>query len=186
MSTASALTTAPSILPDRVDARSLRDLTIVDALFLYAMARAGEEDAKWLAEISANHWEGASDCRKVLQQPGCLFGAPAGSSGEAGGRPQVAGAAAANGLYAAVCGRIRRTAEALWHDPLDDLAPDQREGYPSGAWTLAPSIALYWCDGKRTLGEVVRLTQEEVGPTKFDFEGYFRFLAKRGYVEILK
>lgn len=65
MSTASALTTAPAILPDRVDARSLRDLTIVDALFLYAMARAGEEDAKWLADISANHWEGASDCRKV-------------------------------------------------------------------------------------------------------------------------
>ena len=32
--------------------------------------------------------------------------------------------------------------------------------------------------------EVARLTRLELGPTNFDFVGYFRFLAKHGYVEI--
>jgi len=68
--------------------------------------------------------------------------------------------------------------------PLDDLPHDQWEGYPSGAWAAVPTIALYWCDGKRNLAEVARLTRLELGPTDFDFVGYFRFLAKHGYVEI--
>ena len=55
---------------------------------------------------------------------------------------------------------------------------------PSGAWAAVPTIALYWCDGKRNLAEVARLTRLELGPTDFDFVGYFRFLAKHGYVEI--
>jgi hypothetical protein len=69
--------------------------------------------------------------------------------------------------------------------PLDDLAVDQREGQPSGAWADAPVKALYWCDGRRTLAEVIKLTQLEVGSTNFDFVTYFRFLEKKGYVEFL-
>jgi len=68
--------------------------------------------------------------------------------------------------------------------PLDDLAPDRREGYPSGAWDSIPIIALYWCDGRRNLAEVIRLTRLELGPVKFDFVGYFRFLQRQGYVGI--
>ena len=68
--------------------------------------------------------------------------------------------------------------------PLDQLAPDRREGYPSGAWDSVPIIALYWCDGRRNLAEVIRLTRLELGPSKFDFVGYFRFLERHGYVEI--
>ncbi len=68
--------------------------------------------------------------------------------------------------------------------PLDELAPDRREGYPSGAWDSVPIIALYWCDGRRNLAEVIRLTRLELGPAKFDFVGYFRFLERHGYVEI--
>ena len=68
--------------------------------------------------------------------------------------------------------------------PLDQLAPDRREGYPSGAWDSVPIIALYWCDGRRNLAEVIRLTRLELGPAKFDFVGYFRFLERRGFVEI--
>jgi hypothetical protein len=68
--------------------------------------------------------------------------------------------------------------------PLDELAPDKREGFPSGAWARVPMLALFWCDGKRTLAEVIRLTEAEAGPTKFDYVGYFRFLAKHGYVDI--
>jgi hypothetical protein len=68
--------------------------------------------------------------------------------------------------------------------PLDEIAPDQREGFPSGAWATTPIIALYWCDGQRNLAEVMRLTRLELGPVKFDFVGYFRFLQRRGYVDL--
>ena len=69
--------------------------------------------------------------------------------------------------------------------PLDDMPTDQREGYPSGAWESVPITALYWCDGHRNLAEVIHLTRMELGPTDFDFIGYFRFLRKHGYVEFL-
>ena len=69
--------------------------------------------------------------------------------------------------------------------PLDDLAPDQRESQPSGAWADTPVKALYWCDGRRPLAEVIRLTRLEVGSTNFDFVRYFRFLKKRSYVEFV-
>jgi hypothetical protein len=66
---------------------------------------------------------------------------------------------------------------------LDDLHPDEREGYPSGSWDVPVITALYWCDGRRTLAEVIHLTEMELGPTNFDFVSYFRFLRKHGYVE---
>jgi hypothetical protein len=68
--------------------------------------------------------------------------------------------------------------------PLDDLRPDQREGFSSGAWDTRLITALYWCDGKRNLAEVIRLTELELGPSKVDWTGYFRFLAKKGYVDL--
>ena len=40
--------------PDRVDVRSLRDLAIVNATYLYTLASAGETDILWLAELAAN------------------------------------------------------------------------------------------------------------------------------------
>ena len=38
--------------PDRVDARSLRDISVIDASFLYFIANAGEAEALWLARLS--------------------------------------------------------------------------------------------------------------------------------------
>ena len=70
--------------------------------------------------------------------------------------------------------------------PLDDLAVHQREGQPSGAWADTPVKALYWCDGRRTLAEVIKLTQLEVGSSNFDLLKYFRFLEKNGYVEFVR
>jgi hypothetical protein len=67
--------------------------------------------------------------------------------------------------------------------PLDDLPHKEWSPYPSGAWNKLIITALYWCDGKRSLDEVIHLTQMEMGPTQFDFVGYFRFLQKHGYVE---
>jgi hypothetical protein len=70
--------------------------------------------------------------------------------------------------------------------PLDDLSQDQWQGYPSGAWNKLVTVALYWCDGKRNLEQAIHLTKMEVGPTDFDFVGYFRFLQRHGYVDITK
>jgi len=69
--------------------------------------------------------------------------------------------------------------------PLDDIHPDDREGFPSGAWDGTVIAALYWCDGHRNLAEVIRLTRLELGADKFDFVGYFKFLERRGYVEFV-
>ena len=38
--------------PDRVDLRSLRDVTVVDAAFLYFIANAEDHEAQWLARLS--------------------------------------------------------------------------------------------------------------------------------------
>lgn len=68
---------------------------------------------------------------------------------------------------------------------LDDLPLDHREGYPGFGDTPAPLTLLYWCDGKRTISDVARLIQLEQGPRKFDFLGYFKFLARHGYIELV-
>jgi hypothetical protein len=66
---------------------------------------------------------------------------------------------------------------------LDDLPAERREHYPAASFWGVPVSALYWCDGKRNLAEVIRLTNLEMGPQDFDFKGYFKFLEKHGYVE---
>lgn len=68
---------------------------------------------------------------------------------------------------------------------LDDLPLEEREGYPGFGGTPTPLTLLYWCDGKRSIADVARLIELEQGPMKFDFLGYFKFLAKHGYVELL-
>ena len=69
---------------------------------------------------------------------------------------------------------------------LDDLSREEREGYPAASFWGAPVSALYWCDGKRNLAEVIRLTELEMGPQQMDYVGYFKFLEKRGYVEFVR
>jgi hypothetical protein len=69
---------------------------------------------------------------------------------------------------------------------LDDLPREQRENYPAAGFWGVPVSALYWCDGKRNLAEVIRLTELEMGPQQFDFVGYFKFLEKHGYVEFVR
>ena len=46
--------------------------------------------------------------------------------------------------------------------------------------------ALYWCDGKRNLAEVIQNTEMELGPqNNFDWVGYFKFLQRHGYVDFV-
>jgi hypothetical protein len=199
--------------PETVDGRSLRDLAAINAAFLYYVAGAGEEEARWLAGIALDRGyeqvlaarekgreqvayavdretqsvlsvlrlvpEGRREAVREALRPlvASLKGFGDDQSARAGGAgvqdPQMAEAA-----------KIVVERKGIGTIPLDELAPDQREGYPSGAWASTPIIALYWCDGERNLAEVIRLTRLELGPVKFDFVGYFKFLARKGYVEL--
>ena len=185
--------------PDRVDQRSLRDITIIDAAFLYYLANAGEAEARWLAEISADYWRsragGGSDAKTAyaadrqrqavlsvlrLVPPERRASLRASLLGRLGssGTPHAVVKHDGDGMVV-----VRKRFGTL---PLDDLPPDQREGFPNGAWDTPAITALYWCDGHRTLAEVKRLTELELGPVQLDLDAYFRFLARHGYVEIRK
>jgi hypothetical protein len=235
--------------PDTVDPRSLRDLAVIDAAFLYYVASAGSAEARWLGEVALSRAiaqiTGAADIaleraaaadaaslarvesdgvetvshaaqiernavvsaerlaqpagrsrvradlgelaqkldtftRGQLDRVQAAFARRSGELGVTRSTPPAAGAqlATASGLV------VRR--KRFGTIPLDEISPDQREGYPSGAWSLVPITALYWCDGRRDLAEVMRLTRLETGDANFDIVGYFRFLARRGYVELVE
>lgn len=238
--------------PDRVDSRSLRDLTIITAAYLYYLANAREPEAVWLAEVAEDWGE-----RQILRsaRPFVDRMDSAGSAGElaltlgqgieeiqytvarqrqavrsvvelapAGRREDVQTFVSRSADEIASFGeaqsqRLRLAAEnrakllgvsspirpkvttepqqsvastivvkrlRFGTIPLDQIAPDQRQGFPSGAWDLVPITALYWCDGRRNLAEVIHLTEMERGPTKFDYVGYFRFLRDHGFVQFVK
>lgn len=69
---------------------------------------------------------------------------------------------------------------------MDNLPRDQREGYPASSFWGPTVSALYWCDGKRNLAEVIKLTELEMGPQNFDWMGYFKFLQRHGYVDFVR
>ncbi len=225
--------------PETVDARSLRDLTVITAAYLYAIASAGDAELPWLAGLTAARYEGllaqaatvdwvkAPDLGAALHEAREQIryreerGLAAVASVRKLGRADLAAAnervrkAAAAALDAVqananlasrMMGRGPEvTAVAPAAEPamveaakivvrrkrmgsitLDDLPQSQWEGWPSGAWGTREQLALFWCDGKRTLADVIRLTKLEAGAAKFDFVGYFRFLEKHGYVEFAK
>ena len=238
--------------PDRVDPRSLRDIAIVNAAYLYYLANAGEPEAMWLAELSQTRgyeqivgsaaafldrvptakeanglarllqdatdrvaYSGDRETQSVLS---VLRLVPEQRRGEAAktlaslvdnlsrfGEEQAVRVRHAIDRRALELGlktpvkpiaasdpQLKEAAKIVVRRkrhgtlPLDDIPPDQREGYPSGAWEGVPTIALYWCDGHRNLAEVIHLTRMELGPTDFDFVGYFRFLRKKGYVDFVQ
>jgi hypothetical protein len=71
--------------------------------------------------------------------------------------------------------------------PLDEIPQSQREGFPSSGFWSPTTAALYWCDGKRNLAEVIQDTEMELGPQKnFDWVGYFKFLQQHGYVDFVQ
>jgi len=68
---------------------------------------------------------------------------------------------------------------------MDDIPLDEREGYPASPFWGPTTAALYWCDGKRSLAEVIKLTELEMGVSNFDWLGYFNFLERHGYVDLV-
>jgi hypothetical protein len=238
---------------DRVDPRSLRDLSANVATFLYSLASAGDREIPWFAEITVDRAYG-NTLRAVDPY---LDRATAAASTDALGRDLYAGLAEINyntdrdrdallsvlrlaspenrkkiratlepflssmrqfsdeqsdrlrravnrratelgaalplpvapvpppvGASQAEASRMIVKRKRFGPVTLDDLPLDQREGYPGFGDNPAPLILLTWCDGKRNLADVIRLIELEHGPMNFDFIGYFKFLAKHGYVEI--
>jgi Peptidase family M28 len=238
--------------PDRVDPRSLRDISALIAVYLYYLANAGEPEALWLAELSESR--GYQQMLQTLtpfldrialaanrQALGGLlsdaldhvaYSSDRESQAVSSVLPLVPDAQhsefrktiapmieSLHGFADDQRARIRRAVQARTLQlgirdsiqpihppdpqveaasrivvrrkrfgtlPLDDLAPEQREGYPSGAWEAIPTAALYWCDGRRNLAEVIHLTRMELGDTDFDYVGYFRFLRKHQYVDFVR
>ncbi|MEZ5351088.1 MAG: M28 family peptidase [Bryobacteraceae bacterium] len=161
--------------PDTVDPRSLRDLTVVSAAYVYYLANAGPDEARILrAKIEERFASGAR--REVaLASLARLAADPA----PAGGNQATPAGEPTSGASGPIPRRLR-----FGTIPLDDLPVDQREGFPSGAWATRPGLALYWADGKRTIAQIAALTEEEAGKSDFNYEAYFRFLARKGYVAI--
>ncbi|MGH9438629.1 MAG: hypothetical protein ACRD22_12240, partial [Terriglobia bacterium] len=238
--------------PDKVDEKSLRDLSTVTAAYLYYLANAGEPQALWLAEVAQN-WGyqqilrsatpfaekmGVANSAGVLarelemgrekikyavgrqtqavlsvlrltsgarrnelqKEITPLAGELADFGREQSRRLESAASARAKllGVPHPIVPEFTASPEQSMAStivvkrlrfgtiPLEHISPEQREGYPSGAWDLVPITALYWCDGHRNLAEVIRLTRMELGPTKFNFVGYFRFLRDHGFVTFVK
>jgi hypothetical protein len=218
--------------PERVDARSLRDISVVTAAFLYYAAAADDRDARWLGEVvltrsyrkiaeaagksaeAVLNARGSADDGRLLQerlaylayttdrQKGAIesirrflpsapgIDALAARVVAFGGEQAMRLRAAGEGIVPAAEPEDREAATMIVKRkrpgtlPLDDLPVGKRERFPSGAWSVRLITALYWCDGRRTLDEVIRRTRFELGPDKFDYAAYFRFLERHGYVEI--
>jgi hypothetical protein len=235
--------------PDKVDARSLRDVAVMNATYLYYLANAGEKEAGWLAELAATRgYEQILNCAgpfldqafaaKIGEELARVLArglektnysvdresqsvrsvlrlvpeskrevvraqiAPLIKRLEEYGRDQSARLQESVDRRTQQIGVQRPVQPLVEQDPqmaeaariivkrkrfgtipLDELHPDDREGYPSGAWDGTVIAALYWCDGHRNLADVIQLTRNELGVETFDFVGYFKFLLKRGYVE---
>ena len=197
---------------DRVDPRSLRDLSAIVAAYLYYLASAGPGDVAWLAGITleriAARSEGIYDSlakvdynadrdREALLSLRRL--APHADLAAALERlDRIAADHSARLRAAGQAGSVKpppdpRRAEAakmvvkrkrFGPVTLDDLPVDRREGFPGFAGKPAPLQLVGWCDSKRTLAEVIRLVELELGPMDFDFVGYFKMLARHGYVEL--
>jgi hypothetical protein len=201
--------------PDRVDARSLRDISVIDAAFLYYIANAGEQEALWLARLSESrgyrqmlkaveqskeHLDYALD-RETQAVSSVLRLVPESRREELQRsldpmierlrrfRDLQFGRTASREQITAAppdAAKIIVKRKRFGTVPLDDLPHEQWGKFPSGAWAAIPTIALYWCDGHRNLAEVARLTQLELGRTDFDFAGYFRFLRQHNYVDFVE
>jgi hypothetical protein len=237
---------------DRVDPRSLRDLSSLVGAYLYWLASAGEAEIPWIASVTLDRgydnavraaapyidrvmaapdaeaigialYEGKAkieynadrdeqailstlrlappERREAIRAAALdpLLDVVRRLAGEQSERLQRAANQRAAGLKAPVPAKAiappaePRRAEAagmvvtrkkFGPVTLDDLPLDQRQGFPGFGDTPVPLRLLYWNDGKRSLAEVIRLIELEQGPMNFDFVGYFKLLAKYGYVEI--
>jgi hypothetical protein len=233
--------------PQTVDPRSVRDLVVVTASYLYYLASATDAEVPWLAQLTASRgyenitraaqpWIDRVEAAKAEDLPHLLrdgqehiaYSADRDRAavestlrlGGSGNREKLNASLApltqslgrfaadqSSRLATAVNQRAATLGIAVPVKPLapvelteashiivkrkrpgtvtlDDLPVAQREGQPSAAWNGTLIEALNWCDGKRNLAEVIRLTTLERGNLRIDLVSWFRFLARHGYVDL--
>lgn len=224
--------------PAQVDLKSLRDLSVMDAAYLYFIASAGPDQMRWMAELALSrgydqinaaaeksldeiaaaqnadslsrllYWETARvDYNlmresKAVKQAADLPQGLAGLTSFAGVEKtrieravQQRAAELHLGTIKPFVPKVNPEAERIivrrkrmGTITMDNIPHDQREGYPANSFWGPTVSALYWCDGKRNLAEVIKLTALEMGlqTQNFDWVGYFKFLERHGYVEFVR
>ena len=220
---------------DLIDPKSLRDLMVMNAAYVYFIASAGPAEHRWLAEVALAHGydQVSASTGKIFDSIAAAHDADQLSRLLYQGNQRVEYSLACESqsvrsasdfkqgltdlstfaetqkslLHSAVQDRaqtlnlgqieafvppshpaaekiiVRR--KRMGSITLDDLPEDQRQGFPAASFWSVPLCAQYWCDGKRNLAEVIRLTELEMGPQKFDFVGYFKFLHQHHYVDFV-
>lgn len=221
--------------PETVDPKSMRDMIVMNAAYVYFLAAAGPAEKRWMADLALTHSyrQMAAAADKSLDQISAskdaeglgrlLYSAQAkmdyaleresqavrsawdldeairelssyAQIQKSRLRRSVQDRATALGLGAVApvpptpnpeAAKIVVRRKRMGTITLDDLPREQRENFPAASFFGVPVAALYWCDGRRNLEEVIRLTEFEMGPQQFDFVGYFRFLERHGYVEFV-
>lgn len=222
--------------PTQVDPDSLRDLSIMNAAYMYFIASAGPDQMRWMAELALSrgydqinaavensldqiavaqnadvlghllYWETARvDYNlmretKAVKQAADLPQGLAGLTSFAGLQKQRIENAVQQRALELHLGKIQPSIPKVNPEAekivvrrkrmgtitMDDIPSDQREGYPASSFWGPTTAALYWCDGKRNLAEVIKLAQMETGQSNFDWIGYFKFLQRHGYVDFVQ
>lgn len=66
----------------------------------------------------------------------------------------------------------------------DSVDSKKLEKHPDPRWDPGVTAALFWCDGKRTLAEVLRLAASELGRDMTGLVPEFEFMAEEGLIEM--
>jgi len=66
----------------------------------------------------------------------------------------------------------------------DSIPLEKREGRSSPRWDDVSNSAVFWCNGRRTLAEVIRLARLETGSGGDSLVDLFEFLERNGLVEL--
>jgi len=74
---------------------------------------------------------------------------------------------------------IRKYAGTMAYDSVD---VDKLAKHPDPRWNGAVTAALFWCDGKRTLAEVLQLAGSEIGRDLTGLVPEFEFMAEEGLI----
>jgi hypothetical protein len=222
--------------PSQVDPDSLRDLSVMNAAYVYFIASAGPEQMGWMAQLALSrgydqinaatensldqiavaksadtlahllYWETARVDYNLMRETKAVK--------QAANLPQgLIGLATFAGMQKErIENAVQQRAAELHLETIqpsvprlnpeaekiivrrkkmgtitmDDIAVGHREGYPASSFWGPTTAALYWCDGKRNVAEVIKLTELETGESNLDWVSYFKFLQKHGYVEFVQ
>ncbi len=67
---------------------------------------------------------------------------------------------------------------------LDPIPKSKRGKFAGGRWDSRLHRAFWWCDGKRTLADVIRLTAQETGSDCWDLVDVFQGLAQHHLIQL--